>query len=231
MSGMGAYEAEHNARLLFALVQQHNARGIGEIHNFFEVGPNWCCPACHRDKQEISRIDKNGNLLCSIHRHHDHFIDVVSDQLAAEKAGLLKGTKEAGAFPRVNFSIYAAHDSICASLIRFPETLICSDCNVAEPVAKRFAQTPPSFSFSPYEIASFINVRSHAPHGVDEDRAKEAFAAAKPSMQLISVRLRAILKSVEEEADNFEHIGGAAWRVLHRLRADVRRFTEEKTED
>lgn len=195
-----AFYAEANARLLYRLLQTTGAIGFGSISGFFEVFPEWRCPCCHRSKEEIVRLDKNAHLLCSIHWHHDHFLD-----LAREKIGPIESSVE---------------DSFC----RFPRTQICSDCNVAEStLAKRSLNEDEKrlrhFSFAPFEIASFIIVRMNAGHSVDVERAQIAYQAAQPSMKLLGDRLRAVVQSIRTDADTFEQVGGAAWRVLKEVNA------------
>ncbi len=191
------YEAEANARLLRRLAKNHNALDFGKISKFFEVGLNWRCPCCHRSKEEIARLDRNAHLLCELHRHHDHFGDEANSRLPSG--------------PGVA--------DVLASFCRFPDVLICSDCNVAEPAAKRIVGAPSYFTFTPYEIATFITVRNNKPHLVDDDRARQAYEAAKPAMVLIRNRLSAVLKSAETDADDFETAGAAAWRVLKKANA------------
>lgn len=45
---------------------------------------------------------------------------------------------------------------------RFPETLICGDCNSADGAAKRKLRLPGSWSFTPAEIGSFVTVSRHS---------------------------------------------------------------------
>jgi hypothetical protein len=40
--------------------------------------------------------------------------------------------------------------------VRFPETVICGDCNSADGAAKRKLKLPADFSFSPRELAQFV---------------------------------------------------------------------------
>jgi hypothetical protein len=192
--------AEKNARLLINLKDKFGARDIGSISHFFEVCPEWRCPCCYRSKDEFARLDKNKNLLCQIVQHHDHFSEVLWNRVAWKDLG--------------EWSLKAAVD---ASLVRFPETMICGDCNVAEPAAKSMIKAVSEFSFAPFEIASFVVVKSNIPHGLDAEKVRTAYEAAKQSMTVISGRIKAIIKNSEHET-TFENVGDASNRVIELLR-------------
>jgi hypothetical protein len=191
-------EIQDNARLLRDLEKRLGASSLGSICGFFEAGTGWRCPCCHRSKVELARLDRNRNLLCALHWHHDHFGDYASDKL-----------------PRVA----NATDNLIESFCRFPNTLICSDCNVAEPAAKQIVNAKPYFSFAPFEIATFITVRPNAGHLVDDARVRTAYEAAKPALLLVWNRLKAVMDSARNEDEDFQHIGGPAWRVLKEANA------------
>jgi len=197
--------AEENAHLLYRLRTDIGAKGFGSIANFFNVSHSWRCPCCLRSKQEIARLDKNENMLCAIHSHHDHFLDIVHDRVRT----LARGNWEMS-------------NSIVYSLQRFPETMICNDCNVAEPVAKLKAGAPEAFSFAPHEIASFIVVTANEPHTVDPDRAQIVYEAVVPSMKILAERLREITKAVQSNGETFEPLGAAAWRVLKSINEKIK---------
>lgn len=50
----------------------------------------------------------------------------------------------------------------CHGAGRFPETLICGDCNSADGTAKRKLGLPATWSFTPAEIGAFISVSPHS---------------------------------------------------------------------
>jgi len=54
---------------------------------------------------------------------------------------------------------------------RFPETVICQDCNSADGAAKRKWHLPSKWSFSPSEIRQFINPTPHATHEINHQKA------------------------------------------------------------
>jgi|GEM_PF-3360604 len=194
--------ADKNARLLLQIKDEQGADGLGSIANFFDVEADWRCPCCLRDKSELARKDKNGNLLCALHRHHDHYVHCIAHQVRKEFLEM------PGALPALE-----------GSFVRFQDILICNDCNVAEPYAKNLVGAPEFFSFTPYEIAGFITVTVNAPHEVDPARAEAAFKAAEPSMKLISQRLRALMTMTRSgEGTTFEPAAAAAWRVVNEVR-------------
>lgn len=200
MISQAAIHAEANARLLCMLKEEFSAKDFGSISGFCEVATTWRCPCCYRSKPEIARLDKNGNLLCSLVMHHDHFPECVGDHIGGrafefEAVGVVENSFE-----------------------RFSRILICQDCNVADVAAKRIVQAPNPFSFAPHEIAGFIRVSPNAPHEVDGKRACEIYEAIKPSMQLLADRLRSIGRVVKTSGETWEHAGAAAWRVLKNAR-------------
>lgn len=204
-----AISAEDNARLLVDLRDRLGAKKFGSISNFFEVGVNWRCPCCYRSKPEIARLDKNSDLLCSLVLHHDHFDACVCEHLDLR-----------------DVADWSVPRAIEESLVRFSATLICSDCNVAEPAAKQMVEAPAAFSFAPYEIAGFITVTANAPHAVDADRAREVYEAARPSMKVLAARLRAIAKANETQGEAWEPAANAAWRVLQNVRRKMKDAAE-----
>lgn len=188
------YSAEKNVRLLNDLKDRFGAIGFGKISNFFEVSENWRCPCCQRSKPEFARLDKNGELLCELHRHHDHFGDEAMRLISRD----------------------CHFDGLRESFCRFPATLVCSDCNVAEPNAKNLVKAPSYFSFAPYEIAIFIDVRQGAGHEVDPAEAHRCFKAAIPAMQLLRERLNAIIDAQNNHVGDFKTVGFEAWHILKR---------------
>ncbi len=50
----------------------------------------------------------------------------------------------------------------CHGIGRFPDELICGDCNSADGIAKRKLALPSEWSFSPSEIARFVTVGPHS---------------------------------------------------------------------
>jgi predicted Fe-S protein YdhL (DUF1289 family) len=120
---------------------------------------DWRCPACKRTKFEIMRWTKrnpNGRgvfwgWMAGLHKHHDHAIDDEIETRWANRRYDLDG--------------------------RFPQTIICDQCNAADGAVKRKFRDiiPVGFSFSPEEISQFITAQPHSPHTIDHDKAWELF--------------------------------------------------------
>ena len=200
---MSGHDDRSNGLLLIELMRTLGAKDTGNVGGFFDVPSDWRCPCCYRIKREIARIDKNGNLLCSIHRHHDHYCE----RFEVDVRKLSPGDFQ---FGRV----------VQDSLVRFADTLICNDCNVAEPTAKKLVGAPPYFTFSPIEIAFFIVVSREGEISVDPDRAKRAYDAAIPTMILLFERIQSITKAVDTGSD-FEPLAASVGRVMSRLHANI----------
>lgn len=202
--------ARRNAHLLYDLRDTFGATDFGSISGFFDVDPDWRCPCCYRSKSEMARLDRNNNLLCAIHNHHDHFEDEALERITSR-------VKPAWGVTQI----------IRASLSRFPETMICNDCNVAEPYAKNIAKAPPHFSFAPYEIANFIISKPNEPHTVDDKLAAMTYEAAIPTMKLLARRLAIIIRAAEGGEEQFEPIAQPALRVLREAEAKMRARREQ----
>jgi hypothetical protein len=54
---------------------------------------------------------------------------------------------------------------------RFPETVICDQCNVADGAVKRKLMLPKNFSFAPEEIRAFVSATPHGKHIIDYQKA------------------------------------------------------------
>ena len=69
----------------------------------------------------------------------------------------------------------------CHGPRRFPETLICGDCNSADGTAKRKLKLPASWSFTPTEIRAFVSVAPHSGSTkIDYDVARQIYDAHHP---------------------------------------------------
>ena len=196
--------AEANAKLLITIMKERNAVHPGAISSFFEVKDTWCCPSCHRSKAEQARLDKNDNLMCALHWHHDHMVHAARDRLPAPI--------------EINWNERHGFESLVSTFHRFPDTLICNDCNVIEGDAKKKVGAPAAFSFSPFEISTFIIVMNNKPHGLDLAKARVTWANLFPSLSNYRDNLKQITNYDNAEPDSFEQIGGAAWRVLKDIR-------------
>lgn len=206
----GGGEAEANAKLLIQLMQETGALDLGSIANFFQVGSDWHCPSCHRSKAEQARLDKNRNLMCAIHSHHDHMVDAACEKMPGFHRDDLPWQDRRG------------YDSLRSNFNRFTDTLICNDCNVVEGDAKRKCGAPAAFSFTPFEISTFIIVTNNAAHTLDIAKAQETWQHIRPSLGAYREELRKI-SNYDKDPDSFEAVGGAAWRVLKDIRAKMKK--------
>lgn len=196
--------SDENSHLLWELLDELGAVDRGNVCGFHDTAHDWRCPCCFRSKREIARIDKNRNLWCAIVFHHDHYQDLAYELFSKYK---LLQTRTAHV--------------VLGSFARFPETLICEDCNNADAAAKAKinaamgdeAQVPATFSFAPHEIAHFVRVSRNTSHEIVTPRAVEAWRAIAPSMRLLKDRLKETIKAASGAAE-FEAVGEAAARVL-----------------
>jgi len=198
-----------NCLLMMELFQKLNAYDTGNVRRFCEVTTAWRCPCCHRSKSEIARLDKNGNLLCAIAEHHDHFNDMASDQIR-------KAMRAAG---EIETEDYMALNYVEGSFQRFSPTLVCEDCNVAEPEGKRLVCAKSSFTFAPWEIMQFVEVVPNHPHTVNYERCKAVYEAAITTVTVMASHLRGVIAGINSRnGTGFVSIGDAAVRALNAAR-------------
>lgn len=67
---------------------------------------------------------------------------------------------------------------------RFPETLMCEQCNIADGTAKRELRLPDDFSFSPLEISCFISATPHGWHLINYVVAKYLYTTVQRPVPL-----------------------------------------------
>lgn len=130
---------------------------------------DWACPCCKRTKLHIARPTPNGTMKCALADHHDHISDYADERFNT----LIKteGRKEATESER-----WFKNQKIKSLIIRFDPTLVCEDCNNADPVAKAMIrEICPFFSFSPVNITYFIKPQRHAPHQIDREKVIEIY--------------------------------------------------------
>ena len=160
----------YDNELLLARIHKHLGTSKNRsIAAFGSTPASWRCPVCYRAKDEFARV-KDGELLCSIHWHHDHLRDRFNQQA---KVRLDRHRKMAWAAARIG-------------LVRFSEVQVCNDCNVVEAEAKRQAKINAVFSFSSIEIASFITVRKNADHTIDVDAVRRLWEVIEPQVQYLA---------------------------------------------
>ena len=118
-----------------------------------QLDDSWRCPACNRTKYEL------------IHWTTRHF------KLGVGKCPPYEGWMAA---------LHKHHDHsqgyFHRGTGRFPEAIICGQCNTADGIAKRRLVLPVAFSFSAAEIGLFITAVPHATHPIDLDKAWEIYS-------------------------------------------------------
>lgn len=129
---------------------------------------NWRCPICERGKKKILR-EAGGVLLGRIVEHHDHIDQFLEEESRAALA------KAGQAEPSADVHRHIKHR--CGPFLeRFQPTVVCEDCNVADPAAMADCRGHgvglEFFSFSPLEIASFIKTRPGEGHEIEFSTAR-----------------------------------------------------------
>lgn len=146
-----------------ALLKQFDTELLDLNDNWAETWALWKCPACQRDKPLIARKTDHRVLLCRLEEHHDHLRDHVEKLLIANRQ------EESDEVSWRRSPARLAAMDLCE---RFTPTIICSDCNQADAKAKAgIATMDPAFSFSPDEIARFIEPAPNQPHNVIVEKA------------------------------------------------------------
>ena len=133
----------------------------------------WACPCCKRTKLHIVRPNQSGQLMGNLVDHHDHIANYADRQITKQvrERGQRKQTDQEGWFKK---------NKIIPFIVNFEPSLICEDCNNADPLAKMQIEGVCSyFSFSPQQIAYFIKPQAHKPHQIDVGRVHEVFEQSK----------------------------------------------------
>jgi len=125
---------------------------------------DWACPACRRGKRDIARLTEKGKLMCRLVEHYDHMADLVEAEFERQckEHGTIVADEFGKEFAKRASQMVAAYDN----------TIICDDCNTADPRAKRDVNTHKDFSYSPQEIGEFVRARPNVPHEIDREQAK-----------------------------------------------------------
>jgi rubredoxin len=133
--------------------------------------PNWCCPLCKRSKIHLARPNRSGVLHGHLHEHHDHIREYVRDRYRSEFGDPDADDIRTG-------TAWSFINRFMHGLNRFDTIVVCQDCNVADGAAKlRLGTICNYFSFSPIEIANFVQPEPHKPHLVDDAMAASIYSA------------------------------------------------------
>jgi rubredoxin len=147
----------------------------------------WTCPACRRGKRDIARLTDKGKLMCRLVEHHDHMADLVEAEFERQckTHGKIVADEFAKRFAKRASQMVAAYDN----------TIICDDCNTADPKAKREADAHKDFSYSPQEISQFVKAKPNVPHEIDPEEARRIWLEQAETFKLrltIVARIAAI---------------------------------------
>lgn len=175
------------------LMTRFDATGVDMTKWWAWTSPNWECPACGRTKSQIVRLNANGHLMCRLVEHHDHMKDLLEGEFEAQckQQSSIGADERSKRFAERSAQMISAYDN----------TIICDDCNGADPKAKKMVGAHPSFSYSPFEIRRFVLVKNNEPHEIDASVAKQIWEENKRTFEL---RLK-IVKRVAEIAATDEH--------------------------
>lgn len=137
---------------------------------WFSTPTDWNCPVCRRHKTELIRPDNSGALFASLEDHHDHISNYIKDrsrQIIKDKRPDNNITEDEGHFLKRRITPF---------LERFKRTLICGDCNSADAAAKNMlAGVCKYFSFSPKDIAKFIEVTPNCVHKIIQTKVTDVY--------------------------------------------------------
>lgn len=122
-------------------------------------------------------LSPGGVVLCRLESHHDHLADWVKTKF---RDGIPRSSDRL-----INVQNDVAKDAVIALAERFERTLICIDCNLAEGFVKLELgdDIPRHFTFSPSEIANFIEVKAHQTHEIDLAKALAIWIELKPDFE------------------------------------------------
>jgi rubredoxin len=179
--------------LTMALVRGFGCTGVDMDILWAYTPTSWKCPACQRPKSEIARPNKNGDLTCRLVEHHDHMKDLLLRKFQSISAGMqhVLADEAAEDFAKRSAPMVSAYDN----------TVICSDCNDADAIAKRLVKAHSSFSFSPQEIQGFVITVPHAEHRIDQAVATKIWEENRSTFEL---RMKIVERIAEIAAKN-EH--------------------------
>lgn len=175
------------------LVKKFQADGVDMTIGWVCTARNWICPSCDRAKSEIVRLNSKKQLMCRLVEHHDHMKDLVEKAFkrACRYQVVLQADLQAKRFAERASSMVSAYDN----------TLICDDCNVADAIAKKAANSNVNFSYSPQEIRKFVLPRANLPHEIDVKVAEEIWLENEKTF---AIRLK-IIDDIAEIAATDTH--------------------------
>jgi len=143
--------------------------------NWNNTPETWACPCCKRTKLHILRPSQAGKLIGNLINHHDHISAYVQKEFREQVKSL--GRKN----PSEKEGWFVNH-KIIPFLNKFDRTLVCEDCNNADPKAKALiSDICQQFSFSPQEMAVFITPKPHTTHAINKERLHSIYEGIRSS--------------------------------------------------
>ena len=130
--------------------------------------------------------------MCLLVEHHDHVKDLLEVRFREISSSQCEVVANGAAkrFAKRAASMVSAYEN----------TVICLDCNTADPEAKKAVEADRNFSFSPSELRRIIRASPNSPHKhLDIDVAREVWNSHLPSFQL---RMKIIGRIAEIAAKN-----------------------------
>lgn len=151
------------------LVERFGNRPISQnsLSTVFD-GNHETCPTCKRRLEDLAVLNKNGEILCSLHNHHDHIEEYVwqlEDRFSPSK------------------DWHYWFNTVGYLITRFQYTRICSFCNEAEGKAKMIAGADRDFSFTPGEIEGFVTTDGPGHVLIDDEKARETWSTVKENVK------------------------------------------------
>jgi len=127
------------------------------------------CRVCERDAVDLAVLNKNDEILCSSHFHHDHMADYFRNLFDSYAYCVCWGSwiNDAG-----------------AALSQFRPMEICSFCNEAEGAAKRKVGADKWFTFTPDELKDIIIADGPGNVRVNADAAKLFWEMRKNDLEV-----------------------------------------------
>jgi len=174
-----------------SLVERFSAIGVDMTSLWAFTPKEWICPGCGRSKPDLVRLNAHGELMCRLVDHHDHMKDLLVDEFRKISSSLdvVVADETAEAFAKRSATMVSVHDN----------TVICNDCNAADPEAKKAARTHRNFSFSAAEIRQFVLPKPNRSHAIDPVIACEIW---KRNSENFNLRLKIIKRIAEIAATN-----------------------------
>ena len=91
------------------LKKSFDAKGIHINKWWVRTSPLWICPVCNRNKSQIVKLNKHGDLSGQLHEHHDHMselLKLVFDSISSERESRIAGIDSLKFIEKISFALY-----------------------------------------------------------------------------------------------------------------------------